>query len=315
MKPQKYNNLIAFLDMLFCITMTYVALFVLSVTQIKKIEVTLEEHQNLQAEYTKVVSEKEELEKVIAVSQSNLSSSQQQIAQQQEMLNKAEDATKIAKERAEKLASEKEQLDQEVARLRGAGNWRTNALIAIEITWKKENSQDDDIDIYIQSPNKQITYFGNQIGQGLFIDRDDLGTAPISDTHSEVTQFFKLLKTDIPYIVNLHAYSKSSPKTTPVTFRLYQISESEAKVVFEKEYNFTKLNQIEPVIEIFTKENNQKIVYSHYVETKKKIDVFNTEKPVLNAPQQNRTIVVRPEDIDTRFLPTVPDRSTLKDKK
>jgi len=315
MKPQKFNNLIAFLDMLFCITMTYVALFVLSVTQIKKIEVTLEEHQNLQAEYTKVVSDIEELEKVVSVSQSNLLSSQQQIAQQQEMLNKAEDATKIAKERAEKLASEKEQLDKEVARLRGAGNWRTNALIAIEITWKKENSQDDDIDIYIQSPNKQITYFGNQIGQGLFIDRDDLGTAPISDTHSEVTQFFKLLKTDVPYLVNLHAYSKTSSKTTPVKFRLYEISESEAKVVFEKEYNFTKLNQIEPVIEIFTKESNQTIVYSHYVETTKKIDVFNTEKPVLNAPQQNRTIIVRPEDIDTRFLPTVPDRSTLKDKK
>jgi DNA repair exonuclease SbcCD ATPase subunit len=293
--------------------MTYVALFVLSVTQIKKIEVTVEEHQSLRTEYAQALSDIEELEKVILSSESNLSSSQQQIEQQKQMLNKAEDATKTAKERAEKLASEKEELDQEVARLRGVGNWRTSALIAVEITWKKENSQDDDIDIYIQSPNKEITYFGSQIGQGLFIDRDDLGTAPISDTHSEVTQFFKLLKTDDPYLINLHAYSKTSTKPTPVTFRLYEISESEAKVVFEKEYIFTKLDQVEPVIEIFTKVFNNTNIYSHYTETKKVIDsiIFRankarTPRPTtgtsLNAPLLNQRIIVRPEDIDPRFV-------------
>jgi len=351
MKLQKFNNLVAFLDMLFCITMTYVALFVLSVIQIKQIEVTVDEHQTLQRQFEQAMADKTKIERLreidldrfhatteeLAAAQASLLSTQQQFEQQQQMLNRAEQATNTAQERAETLASQVEELNQQVAQLRGVGNWHSNAKIAIEMLWKKASTNDDDIDIYIESPNRHITYFGDQIGPGFFIDRDDLGTAAITeDMHSEVTQFFKLMNAaETPYIVNLHAFKKRTSTPTPVTFRLYQITETEAKVVFEKTYTFTAQDQIEPVVEIFTKptqEGSKNFIYSHYGETTKKIDrivqlaetACRNQTPTTRAPvtrtypetPTTRVVPIRPQDQDPRFqLPptTIPDRSTTKD--
>lgn len=281
----KYNNTIGFLDMLFCITMSFMALFVLAIIQINEIEVTVEEFQSVQEERNNLLTSQEEMEnlnsqlqKELEQTSTALENTHQEIENQKQLLNSAEEATKTEKERADLLASKQEELEQEVAKLRGMGNWRSTAKIAIEVSWPKRGNgeHDDDIDIYIKAPDKSVTYFRDQIGPGLLIDRDDLGNAEVQDQHVEVTQFFKLLETtnDRSYVVNLHVYKKRTQTPTPVNFKLYLISETDAEVVYEKTFNLKNENQVQPVIEIFTKksqQNREDFMYSSYKETTKNI--------------------------------------------
>lgn len=325
MKPQKFNNLVGFLDVLFIITMTFVALFVLAIIQIKQIEVTAEDHQALQRQYEQAMADLTKIRRIsevdkdkldaaetqLAQAQASLSSMQRTITEKNNLLEQAEEETEQQKHRAEQLASKVEDLDQQVAKLRGMGNWRSNAKVAIEITWPKVGTglSDDDIDIYIEAPDKSVTYFGKRIGPGLFIDRDDLGNAAITDVHNEVTRFFTLLDgSRNPYLVNLHVYKKNSRTPTPVTFKLYHITESDAKVVFEKTYTMRAQNDIQPTVEIFTqpsRANPKNHEYKSYSETTRKIAkiVQYAERARLQNRQTSTTTQPSSRPV-TRLAPT-----------
>lgn len=350
MKPQKFDNLIGFLDVLFIFTMTFVALFVLAILQIKQIEVTVEEHQQLAFQYEQAIADLKKIkDKLDATNQqfahaeTTIASMQATITQRNARIAKAEQETQTQQQRAEQLASKVKELDQQVAQLRGVGNWRSTAKVAIEITWPKIGNglEDDDIDIYIQSPNNQVTYFGNRIGPGLFIDRDDMGDAAITNIHNEITQFFTLLDgSEKPYLVNLRIFKKNTNTPTPVTFKLYHITETNAEIVFEKTYTMSAQGDVQPTVEIFTKpseSNSRNHEYKSFRETTIKIDKIHdyavessnqqtsqtttppstrpvtrlapTREPLPTSPPVRR-VIIKPEDQDPRFQVDGPTSTT-----
>ena len=94
------------------------------------------------------------------------------------------------------------------------------AEFLIQLSWD-DNSQDD-IDLYVRSPDNQVVYFSRRQTPLMFLDADNLGmnnTINMPDgsitpvpTRREVVTVRALMPGE--YVVNAHFYKKSSPPGT-----------------------------------------------------------------------------------------------------
>lgn len=119
----------------------------------------------------------------------------------------------------------------------------TTGEFAVVVDWPKE--YDDDVDVYVLDPKNNLVCFRRRESGLMHLERDDLGSSndriigpegqPIKVDKNEERVIIRGI---VPgeYVVNLHMYSKSDPKTTPVKTVLLKLKGADTpiteKVVF-----------------------------------------------------------------------------------
>ena len=100
----------------------------------------------------------------------------------------------------------------------------------ITVVWPKES--DDDVDTYVEDPERHLVFFRRREDGLMHLDRDDLGKSsdmiqtqfgPVQiDENREIVT----LRGTIPgeYTINVHMYSKKSPGPTPVTIQVEKLA-------------------------------------------------------------------------------------------
>jgi hypothetical protein len=106
------------------------------------------------------------------------------------------------------------------------GKIETKAEFVITLTW--DNLSDDDIDLWVISPLKEVTFFRRMSNGVVHLDRDDRGEADDTVTlpngevvKSKYNQEIISIRGIIPgeWIINIHMYHKrwSKPSTAKIT--------------------------------------------------------------------------------------------------
>jgi hypothetical protein len=100
------------------------------------------------------------------------------------------------------------------------------------ITASWPGDMNDDVDLYVADPNGNIVYFKKQEAGLMHLDRDDLGTSNDrmiaeygvieNDDNRELVTIRGTMSGE--YIVNIHAYAKREPVSTPVLVTIDKIN-------------------------------------------------------------------------------------------
>jgi len=99
--------------------------------------------------------------------------------------------------------------------------------LVISLQWNHDTG--DDLDIWVQNPNRQIVNFFSREAEGLFLERDDLGrsndfvtlpdgTKKLVERNEEIVNVRKLIPGR--YVINAHLYSADRQRTIPLTARV-----------------------------------------------------------------------------------------------
>ena len=106
-----------------------------------------------------------------------------------------------------------------------------DAHLMIIATWPGNHG--DDIDLYVRDPQGDVVFFKQKNNSIMHLDRDDLGS--VGDYHQVdngeliSNRETVTIRTKYPgeFVVNIHAYSKIPDIPTPISIRVYQISNNE----------------------------------------------------------------------------------------
>jgi hypothetical protein len=106
-----------------------------------------------------------------------------------------------------------------------------DAHLMIIATWPGNHG--DDIDLYVRDPRGEVVFFKQKNNSIMHLDRDDLGSYgdfhEAGDTGLISNRETVTIRSKFPgeFVVNLHAYSKAPDVPTPISVRIYQISNNE----------------------------------------------------------------------------------------
>lgn len=183
-------------------------------------------------------------------------------------------------------------------------NFESKAEYIITITWP--NDFDDDIDVYLQDPEKHLVMFRRKEDGLMHLDRDDLGftndvietiNGPIKyDENREIVTIRGIISGE--YTLNLHAYRKKDNRPTPVNIKIDKINPS-FKTVFSKQITISKEGE-EKTVTRFTLDKKGDIVSVNTLQ-KSLTKAFSEQQTI--QPQQN--IPPRVPPVQNPFAPEV----------
>lgn len=183
-------------------------------------------------------------------------------------------------------------------------NFESKAEYIITITWP--NDFDDDIDVYLQDPEKHLVMFRRKEDGLMHLDRDDLGftndvietiNGPIKyDENREIVTIRGIISGE--YTLNLHAYRKKDNRPTPVNIKIDKINPS-FKTVFSKQITISKEGE-EKTVTRFTLDKKGDIVSVNTLQ-KSLTKAFSEQQTI--QPQQN--IPPRIPPVQNPFAPEV----------
>lgn len=149
-------------------------------------------------------------------------------------------------------------------------NFESKAEFIITISWP--NDFDDDIDVYLQDPEKHLIMFKRKEDGLMHLDRDDLGFAndvietingPIK--YNENREIVTIRGVCVgEYTLNVHAFKKKDARSTPVKIQIDKINPT-FKTVIIKEVILAKEGDEKTVIR-FTLNNNGDLVSTNAIQ-------------------------------------------------
>lgn len=182
--------------------------------------------------------------------------------------------------------------------------FESKAEFIITVTWP--NDFDDDIDVYLQDPEKHLVMFRRKEDGLMHLDRDDLGftndvietiNGPIKyDENREIVTIRGIISGE--YTLNLHAYRKKDKRPVPVTVKIDKINPS-FKTVFSKQITISSEGE-EKTVTRFTLDKKGDLVS---VNTLQKSLTRSFQESQVPTPQQNTPPRVPP--VQNPFAPEV----------
>lgn len=183
-------------------------------------------------------------------------------------------------------------------------NFESKAEYIITVTWP--NDFDDDIDVYLQDPEKHLVMFKRKEDGLMHLDRDDLGftndiietiNGPIKyDENREIVTIRGIISGE--YTLNLHAFRKKDQRPTPVTVKIEKINPT-FRTVFSKQIIIAKEGE-EKTVTRFTLDKKGDMVSVNTLQ-KSLTKAFNEQQ--VPTPQQNNSPRVPP--VQNPFAPEV----------
>ena len=185
-------------------------------------------------------------------------------------------------------------------------NFESKAEFIITITWP--NDYDDDIDVYLQDPDKHLVMFRRKEDGLMHLDRDDLGftndvietiNGPIKyDENREILTIRGIVSGE--YTLNIHAYRKKDNRPTPVSVKIDKINPS-FKTVFSKQVTISKEGE-EKTITRFTLDKKGDLINTNNLQ-KSLTRAFQEAQDKNQKSQQNNPPRVPP--VQNPFAPEV----------
>lgn len=183
-------------------------------------------------------------------------------------------------------------------------NFESKAEFIITISWP--NDFDDDIDVYLQDPEKHLVMFKRKEDGLMHLDRDDLGftndvietiNGPIKyDENREIVTIRGIISGE--YTLNIHAFRKKDQRPTPVTIKIDKINPS-YKTVFSKQIIISKEGE-EKTVTRFTLDKKGEMISVNTLQ-KSLTKAFSEQQ--VPTPQQNTPPRVPP--VQNPFAPEV----------
>lgn len=183
-------------------------------------------------------------------------------------------------------------------------NFESKAEFIITITWP--NDFDDDIDVYLQDPDKHLVMFKRKEDGLMHLDRDDLGftndvietiNGPIKyDENREILTIRGIVSGE--YTLNIHAYRKKDQRPTPVNIKIDKINPL-FKTVFSKQITISKEGE-EKTVTRFTLDKKGEIISVNNLQ-KSLTKAFHEQQ--VPMPQQNNQPRIPP--VQNPFAPEV----------
>lgn len=127
---------------------------------------------------------------------------------------------------------------------------KNNAAYLVRINWAAES--DDDVDLYVEDPNKHFVFFGRLQDGLLSLTRDDTGrvsnTVTLADgrvvqsaVNEETVEIRGIIEGE--YIVNVHMYRKAAEGPTPVAVVLYKVAAGEDLKLHERALSLSRTQE------------------------------------------------------------------------
>jgi hypothetical protein len=114
----------------------------------------------------------------------------------------------------------------------------TLGLYAVTVTWP--GGSNDDVDLWVQDPQGNLSWFGALTSASMTLNGDDLGcstgTGYGQDKKTCLNGERTIIKAALPgeYTVNVHMYSKNDPGPTQVTCSLWELRGNDRTLITKK---------------------------------------------------------------------------------